>query len=154
MSKSEDKYYKEAEAKLEQYIGKHGLRNTMERYAILRFACELGNPFTAEQVVTLAAEQNISKATVYNTLSLLVSAQILWSLGKRGLNAEYEVVTSGKIRMQMRCSNCGRVANLRDAVISDMIIGRKFNNFNPTHFSLYVYGTCKVCKKLQGRKKK
>lgn len=149
---SDSKQYREAERKLEMYIARHSLRHTMERYTLLRHACNLTSPFTAGQLMELAAKDNISVPTVYNTLRLLVSAQILWSLGKRGLNAEYEVVTGGKVRMQLRCSNCGRIANLSDAVISDMILGRKFNNFNPSHFSLYVYGTCKVCKRLQGRR--
>lgn len=150
---TDSKQYREAERKLEIFIAKNGLRHTMERYTILRHACNLGNPFTAGQLVDLAAKDNISRPTVYNTLRLLVTAQILFSLGNRGLNAQYEVVTGGKIRMQLRCGTCGRTTSLRDAVLSDVIMGRKFNNFNSSHFSLYIYGTCKVCKRLQGKKR-
>lgn len=150
---TDSKQYKEAERKLEIFIAKNGLRHTLERYTILRHACNLGNPFTAGQLIERAAADNISKPTVYNTLRLLQTAQIIFNLGNRGLNAQYEVVTGGKIRMQLRCGTCGRTAALRDAVISDVVMGRKFNNFNISHFSLYVYGTCKVCKRLQGKRR-
>ncbi len=139
--------YKEAERKLEQYIAEHRLRHTPERYTILRHACELGNPFTVEQLTQLAEQSHISRATIYNTLSLLVSAQILWCIGRKGAQAEYELVTGGKVRMRLKCSNCGRIADFKDIAIENLVAARKYSNFNLTHFSLYVYGTCKTCRK-------
>ena len=150
MSKAaKQKAYEEAERRLERYIGSHNLRHTMERYTILRFACELNSPFTAEQIINLATEKNISKGTVYNTLALLVSARILWCLGRKGLKTEYEMATNGeKIRMQIQCIRCGRVSTVKDTAIEDIVRSKRFNNFNYSHYSMYIYGTCKVCKSL------
>lgn len=145
--------YREAERKLDKFIARNQLRRTPERFIILRHACDLGNPFTAGQLMQLAQQDHISQGTVYNTLSLLVSAQILWCLGKRGTKAEYEVVTGGKIRMQLRCSECGRVADFKDVAIENLVNARKYSNFNISHFSLYVYGSCKTCRRKKLRQK-
>lgn len=150
---SVEQIYKEAERKLERYIGTNGLRHTQERYTILRYTCELGNPFTAGDVVKRAKADYISKATVYNTLQLLVSAQILWFMGKKGTQATYEFVNSGKVHIQLKCTRCGKVTKVRkNTAIDNVIHMYKPTNFNISHYSLYIYGACKVCRKLEMEK--
>lgn len=142
---TDNKYYEEAARKLEKYIGEHHLRHTQERYTILSYICEIGRPFTADQVIKMAEKDFISRPTVYNTLELLVSAQILWEGGKRGGKQEYEMLHGVKMRMRMRCTRCGRLSNFKDSAIEELIAKHKFRNFRLSHYTLEVWGTCRVC---------
>lgn len=144
MSAFDQKYYNEAERKLERYIGANHLRHTKERYTILHYCCELGK-FRATQIIELATADFISRPTVYNTLALLVSAQILWRQSGKGPAAEYETISKAKVRMRMQCTRCGRVLNFKDAAIEQVIENHRYRNFNLSHFTLDVWGTCKTC---------
>lgn len=154
----DEKYYEELERKLERYIGEHKLRHTPERYTILRYACEEGK-FKASAIVERAKTDFISRPTVYNTLRLLVSAQILWCQSGRGPSAEYEVISKAKVRMRLMCYKCGRTMNFRDMHIEEVIEAHHFRNFALSHFTLDVWGTCKECdntaqKQGKGRRKR
>lgn len=136
-------------AKLETYLKDNGLRHTPERYTLLRHVCALEQPFRTETLVESVQNEHISLATVYNTLGLFISAQILHCLNRRygRKQAEYELLTQKLVRMEMVCTRCGRVSHIRDVAIQNLVCTRKYSNFNMQGFSLYVYGECKTCKR-------
>lgn len=138
--------------RLNQYVVDHNKRPSKVRNAVLEQAFMLPQPFTADQLVEACQAQRISVGTVYNSLEIFVSAQILHSITRqRGQNAtEYEWMVGDQTRMQVVCEKCGRVSDFHDKAIERLIQERRYSNFTIQHFSLYVYGECKLCRKRKG----
>ena len=134
--------------RLNQYIESNGLRPSVVRNCVLEQACLLPQPFTAAQLNEACKKQRISTGTVYNALDIFVSAQILHGINRqRGKNAtEYELVNANSSYMQYICAKCGRTVNFKDKAISRLIRERNYSNFDLQHFSLIVYGECKICR--------
>ncbi len=133
---------------LANYLVEHQLRHTPERYTILAKICELQR-FTIDELRSKLTDITISRATVYNTLSLLEDARLIQKLDKEfGVRtAQYELVHASDSSVQVICQRCGRVSTVRDTTISRMLADKKWSNFVPHHFSLYVFGHCKVCRR-------
>lgn len=147
--------YKNALAMLDEYLRSQSLRMTTERQIVLNELCQLAQPFTAEQLVEACRSERISQATIYNTLRLFLAAHILHTHERqRGRAAtEYELMTGNVLRMQMVCHKCGRVNDFHDRAIERLIRERKYWNFSPEQFSLFVYGECKICHKRRNKNK-
>ncbi len=81
---------------------------------------------------------------------MFVSARILYRLERtQGVTSEqYKWALDAKNSMRVICTRCGREANFTDPALLRIIRERKYANFIPAHFSLYVYGTCKTCRRL------
>lgn len=143
-----NKTYETALAKLNAYVKKQGLRKSNVRNQVLEQICRLRQPFTAEQLTQACEEERISLATIYNALTLFVTAQIIHaSKRQRGRTAiEYELITGTQNRLQVICSGCGRKANFHDKALERMIIDRQYYNLAFQHFSLFVYGECRLCR--------
>lgn len=152
-----NKTYDTALAKLNAYIKKQGLRNSSVRNQVLEQICHLRQPFTAEELTQACEEDRISIATIYNALTLFVTAQIVHaSKRQRGRTAiEYELITGSSNRLQVICTGCGRKATFHDKALEKMIVERQYYNLSMQHFSLFVYGECRLCrqkKKQEARK--
>lgn len=144
-----DEVYKLSREKLDKYLLQHNLRHTLERYQVLLRACELPSPFTVDQLVEATREDHISQATVYNVLNLLKDARIAHLLGKQYRQNKdlYEITSTTNNHLQIICTQCGREAEFKDVAVMNLLYAKRFNNFDLQHFSLYVYGECKVCRK-------
>ena len=144
-----EKLYKYNSERLRDYIQEHQLRSTHERFVILRYICERREAFSPKDLCDWVVHENISQATIYNTLSLLVKAQILQGI-RRQPNSRtiyYELLDGEFNQMQIICAKCGKVRKVKDAVIRDAIIAKKIANFQSRRFSLYMYGECKICRR-------
>lgn len=146
--KTSTKTYEQALEKLENYLRVHRKRQTEERQWLLQQICALPQPFTIDQLVEAAAERGIVRATVYNTLDVFIAAQILNAIERhagKGATA-YEIMLGRQNRMQFICRNCGRISDLHDRTISNMISTHKYPNYTMKRYSLFVYGECKACR--------
>ena len=141
--------YNRALERLHRYLLDHDKRPSKVRNIVLGCAFELRQPFTAEQLLTACQAERISVGTVYNSLELFCDAGIMRAITRqRGKAAtEYEIVTGSANRFQMICKKCGRTVEISDKAITRLIRERKYSNFNMQHFSLFVYGECKICRK-------
>ena len=135
------------------YLDEHQLRHTPERFTILSAVCKLQR-FTIDELRASLNELAISRATVYNTLSLLEEAQLVRRLTKEyGVRAaQYELVRATDSVVQIICQRCGRVGIVKDPTIKRMLADKRWSNFEPDHFSLYVVGQCKVCRRRSNKK--
>ena len=135
------------------YLDEHQLRHTPERFTILSTVCKLQR-FTIDELRASLNELAISRATVYNTLSLLEDAQLVRRLTKEyGVRAAlYELVRATDSVVQIICQRCGRVGIVKDPTIKRMLADKRWSNFEPDHFSLYVVGQCKVCRRRSNKK--
>lgn len=140
--------FTEVSNQLYAYIDKHGLRHTTERMVILEAICRLKS-FTVDELRDVLTHLKISRATVYNTLTLLVDANIIRRLDKEfGTRAiQYELVRISQSSVQVICTRCGRVSKIKDSTIQRMLADKRWSNFELQHLTLYVYGKCKVCRK-------
>ncbi len=142
--------FDQAKAVLKEYIHKNGMRQTLERQIVLQYICDYNQAFTAEQIIKDVCEvEHISVATIYNTLDLLVRCGLLTRLPAHigAAFEEYELVLLHANRLRFVCSNCGRIVEIKDKALEDIIQSKRYTNFNMTAFTLSVYGTCKICRR-------
>ena len=138
-----------AQEKLVRFLHEHEKRPSKVRNIVLSLACALPQPFTAEQLQRACETERISVGTIYNSLNTFVDAQILRATERqRGKAAtEYELITGSSNRLQIVCKRCGRVTDITDKAITTLVQNRKYSNFNMQHFSLFIYGECRICRK-------
>jgi len=127
------------------------MRHTLEREQLLKIIAEVNKPiFTFHDLDAKRKDAHISVPTLYNSLNLFVSARILYKLERtQGVTSEqYKWALDAKNSMRVICTRCGREATFNDKALLNIVHGRKYANFVPAHFSLYVYGVCKTCRRL------
>lgn len=148
-----EEIYEQSLDKLNTWLAEHHKYNSPERTTILEIICHLKNPFTMVEVIEEAKSRNISRATVYNSMPIFEKAEILHCLkqqyGQR--RNQYEILLRGSNIMQLICLRCGRVAEFKEVAITNIAMQRKYNNFRPQHMSMYVYGTCKFCRRIKAK---
>ena len=131
--------------KFNEYLDAHGLRRTTERHAILLHILNINGHFTIDELQQLLDGDGfrVSRSTVYNTVELLIDAEMLRRHVFEGLLPQYERITLP--HTHLICTNCGKVKEVRDPNFAAFMNARRFNAFNADHYSLYVYGTCSTC---------
>ena len=132
------------------YLERKELRKTNERYTILEEIYSRSDHFEAEALLEnlLRNKHNVSRATVYNTLELLVSCDLV-KKHQFGKNlAQYEKSYGYKQHDHIICADCKKVVEFCDPRIQQIksMMGELLN-FKITHHSLNLYGICGNCQK-------
>ncbi|MCC8171594.1 MAG: transcriptional repressor [Parabacteroides sp.] len=137
------------------YLTRNGHRQTRERYAILEQVYDMKGHFDVETLYNKMLEEksfHISRATLYNTIELLITAGLLVRHQFGTLAAQYETRASADTHFHLLCTHCGVVREIRDENIKRQITGKKIPKFTTEYYSLYIFGICSKCKYALKRK--
>lgn len=128
------------------HLENNGFRKTRERFSILEEIYKQEGHFEVEELYTRLKKRrfNVSRATVYNTVDLLVGCNLIKKHQFGKTSAQYERSFAFRQHDHLICSDCGKVLEFCDPriqQIQEMVGG--ILGFQVSHHSLHLFGKCK-----------
>ena len=150
-----DKILEIVNQKFAEYLTENKCRKTQERYAILNLIYSSHRHFDMDSLYNAMKEHNfrVSRATLYNTMQILVECNLVLK-HQFGQNLSfYERAYNNELHHHLICTNCNTIREYKNTEIKSIIQNKKIKNFNPSHYSLNVFGICNSCaRKLKIKK--
>ena len=140
-----------------EYLTTKSCRKTPERYAILDFIYSESGHFDMDSLYEAMNNRNfrVSRATLYNTMQLLLECNLVLKHQFGSNISYYERAYNNDFHHHLICTNCNSVEEYKDPDLKELIQSKKIKRFTPSHYSLYIFGTCNKCaKELRQQKKK
>lgn len=137
-----------------EYLRVNGHRKTSERYAILDAIYSIKGHFDMEALRDRLLNEDhfrVSRATLYNTIELLLDAKLVIK-HQFGNSSQYERSYKMETHHHLICTECGQVTELQDDTLQHTIAASPMKRFQMSHYSLYIYGTCRKCINAKKRK--
>jgi len=144
---SNDPFYEQAKSLLMEYMVKHHMRKTSERFEVLAAVCQMGDIFSIDQLGEKMQEVSpflVSRATLFNTLETLIDAQLVikHTLTRAAL---YEFNLDKRPRIFMVCGQCGLVRRFEKIEVTRFLSEIKNRQFFVRQPVLYLHGLCRKC---------
>ena len=134
----------------EEFLNKHKYRKTPERFAILKEIYSNKKHSNIESIFNKINTKNyhVSRATVYNTMDLLLECGLIrkHQFGKK--EAQYEKCYFSGQHDHLICKKCNNIYEFCEPRIYEikLFIEKKLKFIIDSH-SLNMYGICKDCQK-------
>lgn len=127
------------------FLENKSLRKTPERFAILEEIYSKQGHFDVEELFISMKEKNyrVSRATVYNTLDLLVDCDLVTRHQFGQSQAQYERAYGYRQHDHIICLDCNKVVEFCDPRIQNIqsTVGNLLQ-FDVVHHSLLLYANC------------
>ncbi len=139
---------------LTEYLRQNGHRKTSERFAILDAIYSIKGHFSMETLHDKLLNQEhfrVSRATLYNTIELLLDAKLVIK-HQFGNSSQYERSYNVDTHHHLICTECGQVTEMPNNELQRIIASSPMKRFQMSHYSLYIYGTCRKCINAKKRK--
>ena len=143
-----------ARIRLTNHLTQHKLRKTQERYAILDKIYSMSEHVSVDDVFKALEDDSyhMSKATIYNTMELLVDAGLVLRHNFSGQQAIYEKSTGISDHLHLICSQCGNIREIKDNSINKFLTTQSYGKFQPLYADLHIYGICPRCRRKSKNK--
>ena len=158
IASSPEAFLQAAHEQFSRFLAGQSLRYTAERQAVVGAVFEKHRHFEADDLLVWARAHHprVSRATIYRTLELLVSAGLVRQMTFGDKSAQhYEQVLGIPHHDHLICLACGRVQEVFSADLEreqDALCER--HGFEVHHHNLEVFGLCRRCRAAGAKVKK
>ena len=140
----------------DDYLERKHLKRTEERHKVLEVICTFKGHFDLNMILDHLQKRRftVSRATIYNTLEILIDADVVIRHPLNGNTQQYELCCLSTNHTHLVCTQCGSIRKISSQEQPiDPSIMRK-NRFMPTYYCIYIYGQCAKCRQKQKGKDK
>ena len=138
------------EKKFRAYLKDKGLKFTPEREEILETVFSLHKHFDVDELYDIlrARGKNISRATIYRTIPLLIESHLIQETLHCTGNTKYEHVYGHEHHDHLVCIKCGNIIEFCDDRVEKLQeeICSKYK-FKAVEYRLGIKGYCEKCQK-------
>jgi len=146
-----------ARALLEPVLGRHGLRRSRTREAIVETFLATSGHMSVDELAALvrAHDAGIGHATVYRTLRLLAECGLAETHDFGDGITRYESRQKKAHHDHLLCTSCGEIVEFENSEIEALqeAVARSHGFTTETH-KLELYGRCLRCRETQGKGEK
>ncbi len=151
------KLKKQVKDEFTEYLTLHKHRKTPERFAILDHIYSTKGHFDMDSLYKSMVDTNfrVSRATLYNTMDLLLDCGLVVKHQFGGSMSKYERSYGNENHNHLICITCGAVREMRNDDLLAPSQLKKIRKFTVNYYSMYIYGVCSKCahaKKMKLRK--
>lgn len=134
---------------LKQVLREHELKATNQRIALLKLLDKTHEHFDAEEIYLELKEKqkNVSRATVYRSLEVLVEQRLVSKLDFGEGRMRYERrISEDEHHDHLICEKCGKVIEFFNLEMeAQQLSVCEEHNFTPTTHTMHIFGTCSDC---------
>ena len=138
------------------YLERKHLKRTEERHKVLEVICTFKGPFDVNMILDLLQKKQftVSRATIYNTLEILIDADVVIRHPLNGNTQQYELCCLSTNHTHLVCTQCGSIRKIssKEQPIDPSVMRK--NRFMPAYYCIYIYGQCAKCRQKQKGKDK